>query len=331
MRLAPSKDNPRSKSDNSYVTDIGYHDSMTSKSRTKKPIISLSQGRPPLAKQTAPSQSSKETRKSIRRFHQLQKAKAQALHNGEDEKASHIQKSIDSHGGLAKYQAASLLGQSNDRGGDSSKVLVRWIQNYLANDASRKTLDQEGRSSSPLRLLEVGALSPINACSQSKLFKMTRIDLRSLHPSIKRQDFMKRPLPAGEDDVFDVISLSLVLNCVSDPSQRGDMLRRTCQFLRQDTDKKELENSASSAFYPSLFLVLPASCVTNSRYLTEERLNMIMESMGYTILRRKLTKKLIYYLWRYDPTKVDDRAKFSKVEVKPGRNRNNFAVVLKSL
>jgi 25S rRNA (adenine2142-N1)-methyltransferase len=170
-----------------------------------------------------------------------------------------------------------------------------------------------------MRLLEVGCLSPHNAVSKSPLFEVTRIDLHSQHPAILEQDFMQRPLPTGDDERFDLISLSLVLNYVPDPVGRGEMLRRTTQFLRRGQVEGE--------FFPSLFLVLPAPCVTNSRYLDEERLEGIMESLGYKLVKRKLSAKLIYGLWclREEPRKVA----WKKEEVRSGKSRNNFAVVVK--
>lgn len=138
---------------------------------------------------------------------------------------------------------------------------------------------------------------------------------------------MQRPLPASDDDKFDLVSLSLVLNYVPDPAGRGDMLRRTTQFLRRSTEQ-EPGNPASSLF-PSLFLVLPAPCVTNSRYLDEARLRGIMGTLGYTPVKRKLSAKLIYGLWRHEDTaEAAKQANWKKEEVRPGGSRNNFAVTM---
>jgi len=138
---------------------------------------------------------------------------------------------------------------------------------------------------------------------------------------------MQRQLPASDDDKFDLVSLSLVLNYVPDPAGRGDMLHRTTQFLRRYTGQ-EPENP-SSGLFPSLFLVLPAPCVTNSRYLDETRLQRIMGSLGYMPVKRKLSAKLIYGLWRLeDTTGAANRTRWKKEEVNPGKSRNNFAVTM---
>ena len=304
---------------------------LTGRKRHDRPK-SLSHGRPTSSKQPSRFQSSQKTRKSINLYHQLQKAQAQALQNGNEHEAASLQSEIDSRGGLAVYQTASLTGQSKVRGGDTSKVLVEWVREVLPQHGAG-TIGSSISSNKPLRMLEIGALSPDNACAQSKLFEMTRIDLRSLHSSIQQQDFMKRPLPAATDndrgsgEKYDIISLSLVLNCVPDPCRRGEMLRRTSMFLRERSFTADDPEEASSVF-PSLFLVLPAPCVSNSRYLNEERLSVIMNSLGYTLSRRKLTAKLIYYLWKYEKSTVW-KGTYGKTEVNPGRTRNNFVIVLR--
>ena len=154
------------------------------------------------------------------------------------------------------------------------------------------------------------------------MFQVTRIDLHSQHPDIISQDFMERPIPADDGEKFDIISLSLVLNYVPSPAQRGEMLRRTILFLQHT----QLESPQFSALFPSLFLVLPAPCVTNSRYLDEERLTDIMLSLGYSLHRHKLSSKLLYQLW---VLKGQGRTlKFKKEEVRGGKRRNNFAIVV---
>jgi len=257
----------------------------------------------------------KVTRTLIRSHHQLHKALADAERSGNHGRATVLRDQIERQGGLEAYQQASLQGQALDRGGDTSKVLLEWLQPDLESDTET------------YRVLEVGALSTSNACSRHKAFAVTRIDLHSQTKGIEEQDFMERPLPLTSADTFDIISLSLVVNYVPSASGRGQMLRRTCQFLNQYQDSGERPRQVK----PSLFLVLPAPCVTNSRYLGEERLEMIMESLGYSRAQRKLSSKLVYYLWTYEPTRDRNRnssSDFPKKEVNPGRARNNFCIVL---
>lgn len=92
----------------------------------------------PDTKRTA-GKSHKATQSTISTFHTLLKRKAQiqrSLSQGSSSsQASILQKQlaeiegeIEAIGGLDTYQKASTLGQSSQRGGDSSVVLVEWLK-----------------------------------------------------------------------------------------------------------------------------------------------------------------------------------------------------------
>ncbi|KAF2087623.1 hypothetical protein K490DRAFT_56720 [Saccharata proteae CBS 121410] len=285
---------------------------------------SLAHGRPPTLRKPIPSLSAKATRTLIRSHHQLQKAHAQAVKVGDETKAKEIERQIKKQGGLEKYQIASITGQSSERGGDSSRLLVQWLEELAPSLAGNNKITREGRS---YRMLEVGALSTKNACSHKSYLSVERIDLHSQEPGITQQDFMQRPSPKNETEKFEVLSLSLVLNYVPDAEGRGEMLKRTRDFLHYaGTDPED----KLSRQLPCLFLVLPAPCVTNSRYLDDDRLGHMMRSLGYELSRQKETAKLVYYLWKLIGT--DKRLKaqtFPKVEVNPGAKRNNFCIVMR--
>ena len=280
------------------------------------------QTRPRLLSSTRPrhvkprsSLSSQTTRGLIRTHHTLRKQLTSALARGDGSGAGIIQAKIDAAGGLQRYQEASIQGQSAERGGDTSKVLVEWLSAL------------KGHESEKWRMLEVGALRTDNACSRSGLFKMKRIDLHSQHPDIEEQDFMSMPLPLANDldyEGFDIVSLSLVVNFVGGPMQRGEMLKHVESLLRPCSR----EVGETKAFFPALFLVLPAPCVKNSRYLDEVKLEEIMRSLGYTQVRRKISMKLVFYLWKFEGHTEHSKMTFKKVELRSGTSRNNFAIVL---
>lgn len=284
-------------------------------SEMRTPRKSLQAGRPPTAKSARQSMSRKASRTLINKHHHLGKKQRQAIVEGDYKAEATIRKDISSLGGLKRYQQASLQGQSIDRGGDTSKILLQWLP-----ITSIKTLLQKPR------MLEVGALSTQNACSTSGLFEMEHIDLNSQDPGILEQDFMQRPLPELTSDKFDIISLSLVLNFVPDAESRGQMLLRTLSFLR--CNNNDGAGEMAELPFPSLFLVLPRSCVDNSRYFTDSKLKSLMEALGYSMQCCKKTQKLSYSLWvrnlATDPTKLH----FPKVEINPGRSRNNFSITL---
>ncbi|QGA17019.1 hypothetical protein EYB26_004689 [Talaromyces marneffei] len=313
---------------------------MAVKKRKRPALLSHTRPRLPTAKQLTPSAptvslSSKATRNLIRSHHQLLKARERAVLAGDESAVAELDVQIEANGGLESYQLASKTGQSRERGGDSSTVFLEWIRPLLRR---AKEARQQGGNSSPgkLRLLEVGALSTKNACSQHDCIDVTRIDLNSQEPGILQQDFMERPLPgAGGDDKdrFHAISLSLVLNYVPSAAQRGEMLKR-CSAFFATSPPCSLPDTDSTKFAPFLFLVLPAACVLNSRYFNSERLNDIATSLGYSKLKEKVTNKLIYQLWEFRPLLLDNSNKnnsariFRKEELNPGKTRNNFTITL---
>ncbi|KAI1448435.1 putative methyltransferase-domain-containing protein [Annulohypoxylon stygium] len=216
------------------------------KGRTKN----LAAGRPPTARKPK-SISRKATKALINSHHLLEKKKSQAVARGDRTAEAAIHNEIAALGGIERYQQASLQGQRLDRGGDSSHVLMEWIQPMDSGPLFSAGTSAETR----LKMLEVGALSTANMCSRSGLFDMERIDLNSQSDGIIQQDFMKRPLPKNDSERFDIISLSLVLNFVPDATGRGEMLLRTLDFLKQP-DKGC--SSGLRELFPSLFMVLPA-------------------------------------------------------------------------
>ena len=279
----------------------------------------LSSSRPqPVTQAKTPKLSSRTTQSIISKHHTLQKQLAQARKTSDTSKSDAIQAEIEANGGLRLYQQASTQGQSRDRGGDTSKLLVEWL-------GLKKTTVVE-RS---LRVLEVGALSTTNALNMANITQVRRIDLHSQESGIEEMDFMAmRPEEAWQGQKgYDVLSLSLVVNYVSDPKARGQMLEHTVGFLQQ-------RRKQSSDLLPTLFLVLPLSCIDNSRYLTEERLAAIMASLGYRRTKAKRSSKLYYSLWKLldDAVPREDEQSasriFKKVELRSGRDRNNFCIVL---
>lgn len=73
------------------------------------------------------------TRSVIREFHVLLKRQTQ-LHNSKVQNAAtaaeldQIQKRIEELGGLERYQHMSAVGQKDDRGGGSHKILIGWMK-----------------------------------------------------------------------------------------------------------------------------------------------------------------------------------------------------------
>ncbi|KAL5511402.1 DLD1_1 [Sanghuangporus vaninii] len=214
------------------------------------------------------SASPRSSARVIRRFHVLLKRKAQLERirtatgrSGVDEsergelesKLREVEDEMQGMGGLEVYQRMSRIGQGKDRGGGSEGVFIGWMKEL----ALREEVRERGRGK--MKLLEVGALKPDNYASCSSWIDVLPIDLRSTHPGIAERDFLEMQKDDDDDDddgetkcgVWDAISLSLVVNFVPEPRDRGRMLRVAYEMLRQDG---------------LLFLALPLPCVSNSRY-----------------------------------------------------------------
>lgn len=69
-------------------------------------------------------------------------------------------------------------------------------------------------------MLEVGALKPDNYSDCSAWIEACPMDLNSRHPSILEQDFLLLDEEQNRKK-WDLISLSLVLNFVPEPPDRG--------------------------------------------------------------------------------------------------------------
>jgi hypothetical protein len=96
----------------------------------------------PLSSTSDPAAVSRKlTQSTISQFHTLLKQKAVvkrqiSTKDESDEKGSkellgrlvEIENQLEAIGGLKAYQSASMLGQAEDRGGDSSKILVGWLK-----------------------------------------------------------------------------------------------------------------------------------------------------------------------------------------------------------
>lgn len=286
----------------------------------KKRQKALSSGRPPISKPKE-RMTAQRSRTIIRAHHRLHKELAAAQKSGDSAKATELEAAIEKNGGIALYQAASKQGQAKDRGGDSSKLLVEWLVELGIVD--RKAQGQNATQKTPLRCLEVGALSTTNEISKfPNLIEMTRIDLNSQGPGIQKQDFMERPLPVSDQERFDILSLSLVLNYVPDAPGRGEMLKRITMFLR--AAKAGVPEYSDSL--PLLFFVLPLPCIDNSRYIDEPRLLQIMGSLGFVLIKKKLTPKLCYYLLRW--TGDETPTHFEKKKIRDGAAMNNFAIIV---
>jgi 25S rRNA (adenine2142-N1)-methyltransferase len=104
--------------------------------KRKAPLTSATSSK---SRQTA-AQSHKATQAKISSYHTLLKRKHQVERDLDRDahdnvravelkgQLASIQTQLQALGGLESYQAASIRGQSRDRGGDSAKVFIAWLK-----------------------------------------------------------------------------------------------------------------------------------------------------------------------------------------------------------
>ncbi|PLW11601.1 hypothetical protein PCANC_20435 [Puccinia coronata f. sp. avenae] len=230
-------------------------------------------------------------------------------------------------GGLEAYQTASKIGGALERGGETGK----WCAQALVQLALRPTRPQK------LKLLDVGAIDGKSYDKYQDWISATCIDINPIDESVvARCDFFKFPLPKSREEQFDVVCLSLVLNFVGDLKKRGEMIKRARRLLKPSG---------------TLFIVLPLACLSNSRYLDFHRFRMIINYLGFKVIKQHNSSKLTYWLLeKVDHTsqansstgnkieeedqdnltnstlKTGSSLKFPKVQIRTGLSRNNFCI-----
>jgi len=268
-----------------------------------------------------------DTSKFISEFHRIEKQLSQPkLDPLTRHKLILQQKNL---GGLEAYQTASKMGGAIEKGGETGK----WCAETLIELGLAATVPAAAPSgacnhqSKKIRLLDVGAIDGKSYAKYTDWISATYIDINPIDEStVARYDFFQFPLPKSEDEKFDVVCLSLVLNFVGDLKKRGEMIKRARRFLKP-TGK--------------LFIVLPLACLNNSRYLDFKRFRMILNYLGFKVIKQHNSTKLTYWFLEKEdhhsqshkkdqPTpnldKISSSLKFPKVQIRTGPSRNNFCI-----
>lgn len=189
----------------------------------------------------------------IASFHTIEKKLSQTTDEAERKKLLAEREAL---GGLKAYQDASLLGADKRKGGDSGKWIVKTLQQVLEGEKK------------DVKLLDVGSISG-TAYEKYPWIKAKCIDIHPRENDVEQVDFFDLSVPTIEEEKFDVVSLSLVINFVGDIQERGKMLLHTHRYLKKGGH---------------LALILPLACVANSRYCTHQRLQDILDSCGWKVV-----------------------------------------------
>ena len=215
---------------------------------------------------------------------------------------SHASVAAASDAEHAAYQEASAL--SVRRHSTSRWVLrrlrARW-PHLLGGAAAAAAKTATGAASSaaasplPRRCLEVGAINTelLDAGARDGL-RVDAIDLRASDPRIRRADFFGLA-PAGE---YHVVVLSMVLNCVPEPSKRGEMLLACARHLRG-------RRAPDAPGGGVLFLTLPRRCLEASRRTSADAFRALLGRAGFEVLEERFSPKIAFYILGLAPERAD--------------------------
>jgi 25S rRNA (adenine2142-N1)-methyltransferase len=322
--------------------------------RPPKPQKQRDTNKPPTdaANIKSPFSSTAESLELIQAYHTLNKRLEQ---NARDEsltesKRRNNHKSIVEEqralGGMEKYQLASMYGAKA-----SKFVCARWVEPLLrthsvdsvdvdsVEDVSKRTPTPTPTPKTKRRvcILDVGAID--NQYLSYDWFDAVAIDLNAQHDSVIQADFFDHAHAhiVAKKDAFDAVVLSLVLNFQGDPRRRGDMIALAA-------DDRLLRVGSGL-----LFVALPSASLDNSRYCDEEHLIRLCKTLCLEVVERKRSAKLTLLCFRrtttgggggttksFQPYNASTKTfNYGKKEMgrpvaKSGKQRNNFAVMLKT-
>jgi hypothetical protein len=262
-------------------------------------------------------------------------------------------------GGREEYQRASQLSTSFHStskwvlGNLASRGWLYGIPTVVGNDEKeegattskmRKSRKKQQRQRRPTRLLEVGAINTelLEAACRTERKRdgsstveeeeeeeevpkyrldVRAIDIHSMEERIEEADFLTLPFTSSDpSERYDVIVCSMVLNCVTTPSDRGKMLARLHHHLRPGG---------------LCFLTIPKFCLTKSAFLTSELFLKMLGGggVGFAVEETKESPRLSFFVCRRpekEQTHQSLKAIWKKqiVRNKGKKFPNQFSVVL---
>lgn len=209
------------------------------------------------------------------------------------------------------YQQASDAATHNVRYNNfnTSRWIIQYMTQYYTNTLHIDMTKFNDKQS--INLLDVGALS--NYYKQYKYINTRAIDINPQHSSVERIDFFDLPYRKLR---YDIIVLSLVINFINNKSKRGEMIKRCRHML----------NSGKL-----LYLVLPYSCVNNSRYITQSILNNdIMNNLAFKCINHRVSRNNKLVMYEYVAIDINDKHNqpINPKVIKQGDGFNNFSITI---
>ena len=249
--------------------------------------------------------SRKKARKVTTLFHKLTKERDAAAAQQNFEEVRRLDSEIDAMGGRPEYQRASVLSTSFHS--TSKWVLGQlkqngWLYGIRMVSPNHQGQDQQmeqGRKRlrelprRQTRILEVGAINTelLDAADSSRGDKyklhVRAIDIHSMAKGrIEEYDFLD--LPYIDRDIqkrYDVIVCSMVINCVTTPEKRGEMLAKLYHHLRPGG---------------LCFLTLPKFCLIKSAFLTASLFEEMLgrTGVGFEIVSTRSSPRVSFFVLR---------------------------------
>ena len=220
----------------------------------------------PLVPPPNKTMSRKRARVVTTQFHKLERQRAAAEHAAPEQLAA-VHAALTAMGGRQEYQRASQVSTAFH---STSKWVLGYLlrngwyygirveeQEEVKEETKKNAIDDNDVKNSkrkkkerrPTRILEIGAINTelLDAAAkpkqQSDNYKnknrlnldVRALDLHCMDRRIEKADFLQIPVShADENQRYDVIVCSMVLNCVPTASARGEMVSETGIFVLHD-------------------------------------------------------------------------------------------------
>ena len=239
-----------------------------------------------------------------------------------------LEAELNSLGGIDAYQKASLSGEKQ-----FSFNSAHWVLDELHKRRVQIKEQLLDKGTKPVcTLLDVGAIknkydpkSEPRVRHLTSIFPLetTSIDLNPQDKMVIKAnflDFAQRHSPGS----FSVVVLSLCINFEGNPAKRGEMLRQAAHLLPEGG---------------LCFVLLPAPCINNSRYMN---LDLFLKTMGVVGLEladdpankqpsHKTAGKLFFAVARKRAAIMQPHTAIKRTLCRGGKHRNNFCIIVKAL
>ena len=239
-----------------------------------------------------------------------------------------LEAKLTSLGGIDAYQKASLSGERQ-----FSFNSAHWVLDELCERRVQIKEQLLEKGTKPVcTLLDVGAIKNkydpkieprVRQLTSIFPLQTTSIDLNPQDKTVIKANFLDfaRGQSPGS---FNVVVLSLCINFEGNPAKRGEMLRQAAHLLPEGG---------------LCFVLLPAPCIENSRYMNLNLFLKTMRVVGLELAEHPVSKqpshktagKLFYAVACKRAAIAQPHIAIKRTLCRGGKHRNNFCIIVKDL